>query len=216
MESCILPNLEWNDLLRCRRVCKTLKNITDSYVRVHPDRVPFIEIHDTNENKSITAFLSLGIPTTKLFINNPSGDQFYSRNTGDLTLLLERYAPIIKSLRLHQLSLYPCFEEWDFLQGLTNLKRLEAGYLGFGEASSQSDEELTLLSQGKLARARTDPRFGQNFMPLQILQSLEIVKIGQKTGYSIANINDRILIKDQINHRNYQPPTSLTSNQTRQ
>lgn len=110
---------------------------------------PEIEITEEKADKSLKAFISLGIPTTKLFIKNPSGHEYFDKlDASTLNKFAETYGPMIKSLRMEQLSMCPCFNEWTFLASLSTLRTLEAGFLGYGVVHAFSN--LTTVSRKML------------------------------------------------------------------
>lgn len=139
----------------------------------------------------------MGIPTTKLFLNNPSGNRFYDNlDTATLNKFVTTCGPIIKSLRVVQLSLYPCFNEWTFLECLSALKSFQAGFMGQGLVPSP--RHLREISERNYQRAERDPRVGsQNILPRNYSNTLESIRIGNTsrfTDYSIGNIQNRMPI----------------------
>ncbi len=194
MEGYILPSLNWNDLLRSRRVCKVLKGITDDYIRLHHELAPETQITEQSDH-NLESFMALGIPTTKLFIKNPTGQNFYDNlDTQVLTQFTTTFGPMIKSLRVEQLSLHPCVNEWTFLSSFPNMKTFEAAYFGHGKLKPKiSPEQATKISQKRQIKAVYDPRCGGTNCFPENAKSLEILKIGRNQEYmTIYDINDRL------------------------
>ncbi len=177
----MLPHLAWNDLLRLRRVCSWTKGITDAYLQVNPQLAPEIEINEGNE-KTLKSFMDLGIPTTKLFLNNKSGYSFYE-NIGKKTehQFLNKFGPLIKHLRVSRLTSISFGRELNFINGMKNLKSFEADYFGHGRKTDEdvlSNEAMAHYQQ--LATQKSFLKEDRCF-PLPF-QSLETIKIGPMFG----------------------------------
>jgi len=98
---------------------------------------------------------------------------------------------MIISLRVEQLSLQPCLNEWTFLEGLTNLKTFEAGGYGLGRVVPHRHRKL--LESHHSLRAITDPRVPRYdaFVYPQNLKNLEVLKIGHNEQYCIDDSENR-------------------------
>ncbi len=145
--------------------------------------------------KDLKALLALKIPISKLFLNNPTGHQFYDNlSTATLTNFTTTYGPMITSLRVVQLSVHPCFKEWTFLEALVNLKTFEAGGYGLGVVPSTG--QRTMMERKHLMRAKTDPRVPK-FEPFTYppnFKNLEVLKIGHNEQYCISDTSNRLAI----------------------
>lgn len=153
---------------------------------------PEIEISEQDEGKSLNAYMELGIPTTKLYINNPSGHEFFD-NLDVLTLpnFVTFHGSIIDCLRLEQLSIYPCFNEWTFLSSLSSLSRFEASFMGHGIVGTPDDFDK---GQRHKLRAQTDTRFDNIYIPETFNKTLKTIKIGNMhpLGCKYASIHNRV------------------------
>ncbi len=118
----------WNDLLRLRRVCHRTYDTTREYLKLNPVRAPEIEINEDSD-KSFDAFMNMGIPVTKIFINNPSGSRFYDLNSSSVRKFLNQYGFKIEQLRVTKFTLCTYGNERMFLKGLANLKDFETRHL---------------------------------------------------------------------------------------
>lgn len=152
---------------------------------------PEIEIQEDNVDRSLKAFLQLGIPTTKIFINNPSGHEFFDKlDNPTLYKFLRNKGPIIKSLRMKQFSFCPCFNEWTFLASLPSLDTFEADFIGFGKALTTDGGEVM---ETHVLRAQSDTRIGGLYLPLNF-KKMTMMKIGQTHPEvtKLSNIHDRV------------------------
>lgn len=178
----MLKYLHWNDLLRLRRVCKWTKGITNAYLWINPKRAPEIEINEDN-GKSLEAFVAMGIPSARLFLNNDISGYYFYKQIDEKTRhhFLEDYGPHVKGLRVAQITLCPFGRELDFLDGMKNLTAFEAGYFGHGRKKG-GDVEWGAEESAILARAKDDPRLSNFGLP-KIFTSLKAIKIGQDYSF---------------------------------
>ncbi len=181
----LLQFLEWNDLLRLRRVCKETKTIAEDFIRSNPDGAPQIEIDENNE-KTFDAFVAMNISTTKLFINNPSGYTFYEQNGEEMSKFLKIHAKTIKHLRVTEMSIDICHQERDFIEALENLNTLEVDCFGYGQ-KIECAKALQSVSKACTLRAMKDPRYIQNPMPKNLV-NLKTKFIGRRKNIEFYSI----------------------------
>lgn len=139
LEKNIFPHLEFNDLLRVRRVSKQLKTFTDGYVWRDAFRVGEMEISE-EPGMDFAALLASGIVPSKLFIKNLTGYEFFEKIDNQvLTNFIQNVAPHVTKLRVLELSIFPSPKEWNFLASLVNLEDFEAAYYGIGGADNSKN-----------------------------------------------------------------------------
>lgn len=80
--------------------------MVDIYLVANSSRAPELEIVEGNKDKSVEAFLKMCIPTTKIFLNNPTtGFCLYVNGKHEQCQFLKDYGPMIKELRVTQITL---------------------------------------------------------------------------------------------------------------
>lgn len=165
-------------------------------MRLHPELAPELEIN--SDTRPMSKFLQMGISTTKLYIHNPTGCFFYSQiDPKSLSKFIKKYGPVIKSLKVLELSTHPYGKERTLLQGLVNLESLTAACEGIGVSDRETAENpqkvRRLYTQmAEKARAAVYPCKNINIPP-DSLKNLKELRIAQKGYVQMNDLGNRML-----------------------
>lgn len=137
--------MDWNDLLRLRRVCKASNILVNYHIRSGAalNISPWITIYDSSEtNKpTLSSFLELGFPLAKIYLMNTSGKATFTNSV--TKKFVHRFGKNIHHLRVYKFSNVPSAKEQKFYQGLVNLQSLTIDKI---EGVSKS---FNMLGEGK-------------------------------------------------------------------
>lgn len=109
-----------------RRVCKSLKTITDGYIQGQ-QLMPPGEVEINEQDKTVKQFMDIGFGATRIYLNNSVGFFF---DTQELPEFLDLYGSRVTHLRIHWQTCIIMANERTFYEKLTNLQYLHVEKIG--------------------------------------------------------------------------------------
>lgn len=101
-----------------------------------------ITIHEESAHsfKTLSAFLRMNIPTSRIYLMNASGSSIFQTEKQNLMEFLHRFGKKVSHLRVHKLNDLCVGWECNFYNALSNLTSLEAdGFSGGVEAETEAE-----------------------------------------------------------------------------